>query len=76
VFLESHINGWHHFLHDTLLYVYRLEKTREPRTEDVMHMISVVEVNKRCICTLGCKVAEEHGSDGSHPLTVPAPITI
>jgi hypothetical protein len=72
VLFESRIDPWHQLLHNTFLHVYRFEQTREPRAKDVMQVVGVMEVNKRRICALGRKVTEEHGGDGSHPLTVSA----
>jgi hypothetical protein len=72
VLFESRIDPRHQLLHNTFLHVYRFEQTRESRAKDVMHVVGVMEVNKRRICALGRKVIKEHGGDGSHSLTVSA----
>jgi hypothetical protein len=34
-------------------------------------VVGIMKMNEGCVCTLRRQIAEEHGGNGSHALTVP-----
>jgi hypothetical protein len=63
---KRHVHLWHQVLHQPLLDVERLEQAREPRREDRVHLVHIVQPDQKSIDSLR-SVCLAHCPRSEHP---------
>lgn len=73
---EGSVYVRHHLFGDALLYVDGFEETGEPRREDGVHLVSVVEADESGVDVCGVKVTKERRGNRAHALDISALLTM